>query len=132
MEKLKAAVVLKQLILVKESEHLIEGKLLKEHFYLTYESLKPINIIKSTFKEIVSAPDLRTNVVNTAIGLTAGLIAKKIFTGKSDNPLKKISGIILEMVIASKVTKNAEEIKSIAAIIIKKIINQHVDSEKVY
>ena len=132
MEKLKAVVVLKQLILVKESEHIIEGKLLKEHFHLTYESLNPINIIKSTFKEMVSAPDLKTNVVNTAIGLTAGFIAKKVFTGNSDNPLTKISGIILEMVIASKVTKNAEEIKSIAAIIVKKIINQHADSENVH
>ena len=50
MEKINAAILLKQLILVKEAEHIVEGKLLKDHFHLTYESLKPINIIKDTFK----------------------------------------------------------------------------------
>jgi len=130
MKKAKASISLKQLILVKETEHFVEGKLLKEHFHRTYESLKPINIIKNTFKEIISAPDLKTNLVDAAIGFTTGFVAKKIFTGRSHNPLTKLVGNILEMVIAGKVAKNADEIKLIGSIILKKIINQHVDSEK--
>ena len=99
--------------------------MLKEHFHLAYESVKPVNIIKNTIKEIISSPDLKTKVVNAAIGLSVGFVAKKVFTGKSDNPLIKLSGTILEMVIASKVTANAEEIKSIANIVLKKIIKQN-------
>ena len=131
MKTLQPSTVLKQLILVKETEHFVEGKLLREHFHRTYESLKPLNIIKNTFKEIVSVPNLKTNVVNAAICITTGFVAKKVFTGKSHNPLTKLFGIILEMVVASKATKNADEIKSIGSIILKKIINQHNDSEKV-
>ena len=131
MKKLQPSTILKQLILVKETEQFLEGKLLKEHFHRTYESLKPLNILKNTFKEIISVPDLKTNVVNAAIGITTGFVAKKVFTGKSHNPLTKLFGIILEMVVASKATKNADEIKSIGSIILKKIINQHNDSEKV-
>lgn len=131
MPKSKSSIMLKQLILVKETEHFVEGKLLKEHFHRTYESLKPLNIIKNTFKEFISVPDLKTNVVNAAIGITTGFVAKKVFTGKLHNPLTKFFGLILEMVVASKVTKNADEIKSIGSIIMKKIINQHDDSEKV-
>lgn len=132
MKKSGASELLKQLILVKEAEQHLEGTLLKEHFHLTYERLKPINIIKNTIIEAISTPDLKNNVVNGAIGLAAGFVAKKVFTGKSDNPLTKLFGIILEMVVASKVTNNADEIKSIASIIMKKIINQQEDSEKVY
>src|ERR1035441_325401 len=127
MKKIHPSTTLKQLILEKKTEHFVEGKLLKEHFHRTYESFKPLNIIKNTFKEIISVPDLKTNVVNSAIGITTGFVAKKIFTGKSHNPLTKLFGIILEMVVASKVTKNADEIKSIGSIILKKIINQHDD-----
>ena len=76
--------------------------------------------------------DIKSGIVNMAMGATTGFIAKKVFTGRSENPLMKLSGVILEMVVASNVTKNAEEIKSIAVIILKKIIRQQADSEKVY
>ena len=130
MGNLKANLLLKQLILVKETEHFVEGKLLKDHLHNAYESLKPINIMKNTFKEIISDSDLKKNIVDAALGFTTGFVAKKIFTGNSHNPLTKLAGNILEMVIASKVAKNAEEIKIIGSIILKKIINQQVDSEK--
>lgn len=128
MKKAEAAIILKQLILVKETEQYQEGKLLKEHFHLTYESLKPINIIRTTINEAISIPELKKKLVNTAIGITTGFVAKKIFTGRSDNPFIKLSGIILEMVVASKVTNNADEIKAIGNIILKKILNR--DTEK--
>ena len=70
-------------------------------------------------------------MVNAAIGFTTGFITKKVFTGKSNNPMTKLFGTVLEMVVASKVTKNADEIKSIATIIVKKITDQFADSEKV-
>ena len=105
MKKIKASVLLKQLILVKETEHFVEGKLLNDHLHSTYESLKPINIIKNTFKEIISTPDLKKKVVDAAIGFTTGFVIKKIFTGNSHNPLTKLVGNILEMAVAGKVEK---------------------------
>ena len=131
MKKSESGAMLKQLILEKETEHSLEGKLLREYFHSTFESLKPINIIKNTFKELISIPDLKTNFVNAVIGITTGFVAKKVFTGKSHNPLTKLVGIILEMVVVSNVAKNADEIKTIGSIILKKIINQHNGSEKV-
>ncbi len=130
MEKGHTTTSLKQLILEKEAEHQAEGKLLKEHFHLAYESVKPINIIKNTIKEAIYSPDLKSNVINATIGLSAGFVAKKIFTWESQNPLTKLLGIILEIVVASKVTKNADEIKSIAGIMLKKLINKYSHTEK--
>ena len=131
MKKSDAGTLLKELILVKEAEHLVEGKLLKEHIHLAYESLKPINIIKNTFKGMFSAPDLKTNIVNAAVGLTTGVAARKIFTGKSHNPLTKLFGFILEMAVAGAVTKNPETIKSIGGYILKSIFRKkEEDAEK--
>ncbi len=98
--------------------------LLKEQFNKTSESLKPINLIKSTFKNAVSSPDLKTDVFNTVIGLATGVVAKKLMIGKTINPFKKLLGIIVEMAVANKVAKNADDIKSTGSSIFKKLFGK--------
>lgn len=105
--------------------------LLKEELANTRESFKLINILKSTFKDAVAAPDLKTDVINAAIGLTTGIVAKKIIIGKTLNPLSKLLGVVLEVFVANKVTKNAGEIKSIGNIIMQKIFSKRSEPEKV-
>ena len=131
MQKINTAADLKNAIQLLEYKQDIERVLLREQFIDTYESLKPINIIKNKLKEIISAPDLKTTIVNAAIGLATGFVAKKVFIGKTHNPLKKLLGIIVEMVVVNKVAKNADGIKSIGEIILKKIISKYGNSEKV-
>ena len=131
MQNPDASARLKQLIMLKEAEHELEGTLLKMHFQEAYENMKPVNIIKNAFKKVIAGPGLKKNIVNSVIGLTGGFVAKKVFTGKSHNPLAKLFAVILEKVIAAKVTANAEEIKVIANIMICKLIKQKVDPGKV-
>lgn len=107
-----------------------EWFLLKEEFFNAAESLKPVNLIKSSFKEAIAIPDLKTNIINAAIGLTTGVLAKKVILGRTLNPLSKLAGIILEMAVATKVTKNATVFRSAGDIIMKKIFNRHTDPEK--
>ncbi len=130
MEKITTVADLKSAIQQLEYKQAIELVLLKEQFYTTYESLKPINIIRNKFKEMILAPDFKTNLVNSAIGLATGFVAKKVFVGKTHNPLTKLLGTIVEIVIANKTIKNADGIKSIGSIILNKIINKGSDSEK--
>ncbi len=129
MEKIEPSVQLQQLILAKQAEHITEGKMLKEHFHNTYESLKPINIIKNSLKEMASTPDLKNMAVNAAIGLTTGYIAKKVLVGKSTNPLSKIFGLVIETIISNKASKNADGIKTLGGIILQKLLNLHKPSE---
>jgi hypothetical protein len=105
-EELKAAI---RELELQQADELI---LLKEQFYKTKEGFKLINIIKGTFKEAVSATDLKTDAINAVLGLTSGILAKKLMIGKTINPLKKLLGFIVEMTVANKVTKNADDIKS--------------------
>src|ERR1035437_5097838 len=130
MKKSTSIRELKETILSLEIKQANDWHLLNEQFHTTYESLKPINVIKNTFKEAIATPDLKANIANAAIGLTTGFVAKKVFTGMLSNPLTKLLGFIVEVVVANKVAKNADGIKSIGSVILKKIINQYSDSKK--
>jgi hypothetical protein len=131
MRSITTSADLKLAIQQLELQQAIELSLLKEEFKKTKEGLKPINIIKSAFKEVVDVPDLKTDIINSAIGLTTGLVAKKLFIGKTFNPLSKLLGVVLEVFVANKVTKNAGEIKSIGSIIMQKIFKKRGEPEKV-
>jgi len=81
---------------------------LGEQFKLTYESLKPLNLIKSTLFEATSSPDIRNNVVNNLVGLVTGYASKKLLFGSTNNPIKKIAGTVLQFVITNFVGKRKE------------------------
>lgn len=123
MKKSDRAIALEQLILRKEEELDLEGRLLKIHFHETYESLKPLNLIKNTFKQAIKAPDLKENIADTVLGMTSGFIAKKLIIGKTNNPLTNILGSIIELAVTNKVVNNAADIKAIGAILLKKLIS---------
>ncbi len=90
----------------------IEFELLKEQFHITYESLKPINLIKSTLADVASSRELKNNVLNNVIGLTTGYISKKVLLGSSRNPIKILLGSLFQFAIAKVVSKHTESIKS--------------------
>ncbi len=82
--------------------------LLKAQFHTTYESLKPINLIKNTFKEVVATPNIRSTLIKNAIGLATGYLSKKVLVGSSHNPIKKVLGIVLEFVVANVVANKVD------------------------
>jgi hypothetical protein len=123
--ELKAAI---QQLELEQKESFIA---LKEEFGRTQENFKLINIIKSTFKAAVDVPDLKTDIVNAAIGLTSGIVAKKLIIGKTLNPLSKLLGVALEMFVANKVTKNADQIRSTGSIIMDKLFKHKDQAEKI-
>ncbi len=125
MRKSNISLELEQLILAKEAELELEGRLLKIHFQQTYESLKPLNLIMSTIKQVISGAELKGSLVDTVMGYASGFVAKKIIIGKTHNPFTKLLGTIIEMAVANKVSKNAGEIKAIGSILLKKLIHQN-------
>ncbi len=131
MKSIKTSADLKLAIQQTKLQQANELILLKEEFTNSLDRLKPINLIKDAFKEAVAAPDLKTDIINAAIGLTTGIVAKKIIIGKTLNPLSKLLGVMLEVFVTNKVSKNAEEIKSVGSMIINKIFHKKEYSEKV-
>lgn len=100
---------LKELIRLKEVEQRVEEAIVREQFQLTYESLKPLNLLRNTILKATSSPDLKGNIVNAVLGIASGFIVKKVVELGSKNPLLKTVGTILEIVIAGIAAKKAKE-----------------------
>ncbi|MBK7668235.1 MAG: hypothetical protein IPJ32_13400 [Sphingobacteriaceae bacterium] len=124
MKKSERALALEELILRKEEELILDGRLLKIHFHEAYESLKPLNLIKTTIQQVIKSPDLKENLANTVMGLASGFVAKKLIIGKTNNPLSNILGSIIELAVTNKVVNNAGDIKAIGSTILKKLLEK--------
>jgi hypothetical protein len=110
---------LKNAIQVLEVKQVVQEQKLREHFYFTYESLKPINLWKNALKEIFTSPDLMESIPGSTMGLVSGVIMKKIFIGKSENMFRKLIGSVLQFGITNIFAQNSDYIKSIGQVIAK-------------
>ena len=124
MQNITNKAQLKNAILLLEAERAVNGQILKEQFYLTYESFKPINIIKSTLKDIASSPYLVDNILGTTMGLATGYISKKIIVGSSGNVIRKLLGALLQFGVTTIVAKNPDAIKLIGQFIFQHFIHK--------
>jgi hypothetical protein len=104
---------LRNAIRLLEAEQSIQGRQLKDQLYITYESLKPVNLLRNTLKEIYSSGYLTDNISSAAMGLVSGFLSKKIFIGTSGSAFKKLLGSILQFGVTNLVSRNSELIKSL-------------------
>jgi hypothetical protein len=130
MQTITSVAGLKNSILLLEAEQSIKGQLLKDQLFITYESLKPVNLIKQTLKEISSSPYLIDNISGSAMGLLSGFLSRKIFVGTSGNLIKKLIGSVLQFGITNIVAQNSDVIKSVGQTVLhhffrKKIMNSN-------
>jgi len=119
---IKTAIQLKQAIAILKIEEEEKKAALVDQFHYTYESLKPINLIKNAYRKVAGAPDIANKLIGTTMGLGAGILSKKILLGKSTNIFKRILGIALELTVANKVAKNSDDIRQKGSELIKKLI----------
>jgi hypothetical protein len=119
MQNITSAAELKDAIQLLEAEQSIKGQLLREQLFLTYEGLKPVNLLKNALKEISSTPYLIDNISGTAMGLLGGFLSKKIFVGVSGNLIRKLFGSVLQIGVTNLVTQNSEIIKSVGQALIR-------------
>jgi hypothetical protein len=124
MEKINSEAGLKAAILKLEARQADDGKMLKEQLNSTYESMRPVNLIKSTFHEVAASEALKDKIVNASIGLAAGYVAEKLFEGVTSGPLKKLLGAGLMFGVTNVVTKNPDIVKSLAKGFFKIIIGK--------
>jgi len=121
MEKAGATILLEQLIRAKEAERALNGKLLKEQFRLTYQSLKPLNIVKSSLKEVINSPELKTDLVKAAVGFGASYLIKKFFSDDKPGLLSKLFTFI---------ERNEDSIKAFGGSLMNKMTKQNADHKK--
>lgn len=95
-----------------ESKRRIELIQLKGQVNEVLESLKPINLIKDTFKKVTASPDLKSGFGKTAIGIASGLLIKILLFRKTHNPLKILARTAVQTAIVGIASYNSDKIKS--------------------
>lgn len=111
MQTITSQSELKAAILQLEQKQLDDGRILKEQFRLTYNSLKPANIILNTIKDLGTSTDLKDNIINSSVGLGTGYVSKLLFQGILKSPIRKILGSVLMFGVTNLVSKNPDFIK---------------------
>ncbi len=104
---------LNALIISTEKKRAYQLELLQEQLHVTCESLKPMNLIKNTFQEVIHSPEVKHNLVNSAIGLGAGFLSKKLIGGNAQHPVKRVLGTLAQLGVTYAVSKQADNIKAI-------------------
>jgi len=112
MQTINSVNDLKAAILLLQSRQEEEAQMLKAQFHLTTESVKPINLIKSAFKQVTGLEETKGDLVSSSVGLATGFFSKMLFERFSNNPLKKLVGTALLLGINNIVAKNPGAIKS--------------------
>ena len=109
MNKINHTETLQEAILLLKLQQSGQLDQLKEQYRYTYESLKPINIIKRTFTQLTSTAEFKGNVVSNLIGIGTGYLTKKVLVGSTNNIFKKVFGTMLQLAITNIVTKKTEK-----------------------
>lgn len=115
---------LKEAIDLLENKQKHELRLLREQLHVTYQSLKPINLIKSTFNEVSASPEVKDNILSNVIGLTTGYLSKKVLLGTTRNPITKLLGTVFQFTVSNFVAKNADTIKALGGMALNSIFKK--------
>ncbi len=107
-----------------EKKQAEEGRLLKEQFFLTYESLKPANLFRNTMSDVAASPYLIDNILGTAIGLGTGYLTRKVTLGTSGNVFKRFFGSVMQFGVTNIVARHPGTIKAIGHFIFKHVLHK--------
>ena len=122
MENITSAAELKNAIAQLEFEQSIQGNILKDQVFITYESLKPVSLIKSTLNDITSSPYLMDNMLGSVMGLLSGFVSKKLAVGTSHNIFRKVVGTVLQFGVTNVVAQHPEVLKTLGRYVIHQIV----------
>lgn len=117
-------------IVALEEKRSLELEALKIQFFTASESLKPINIIKSTFSEIASSSEIKTSILENVVGIGTGILAKKLLLGSSMNVSKNIFASIVQFVVTNVVSNEAGGLRNKVENFIYSYLNHRKESKE--
>lgn len=123
MAKQNAVNSLKESIRLLEIRQAKEGKILKEQFRITYESLKPVNLIKSSLKDLVGSFEIKTSILETLGSVVSNYFTQKFIVNSKSNVFMKTLGVLMQFGITNVISKNSEDIRIFFSNLIERFIN---------
>lgn len=96
-----------------EQQQREQGQALKSEFKMAYDSLKPINLILALMREVGESSEIKRNLVNSTVGLGAGMLTKNIYEGTTRSPFKRLVGAALQYSVTKAFNNNPETVKMV-------------------
>ncbi len=121
MDKKEAEDEIKALITELRIKKKAEGALLKAQVQQAFERVKPINLIKSTFKDASKSKEVSGSITNAALVFVTSYLSKRIFMRLAGSPLKKLTGAVLLFGITQVIARNPEKVKAIGRVLFNAI-----------
>jgi hypothetical protein len=121
MQRIITRYDLKSAIQLLELKQTSDALRLKDQFYYTLESMRPINFIKRSLNDLIAFPNVVDTIVSTTIGLGTGYLSKKIIVGTSGNIFRKLLGLMLQIGVTEFVSRHPEKVKSLGQFIFQKL-----------
>lgn len=72
---------------------------LKTQYQMTIASFKTVNLIKTSLQEIITTPNLTSNLIGGTLGMGTGYLLKNILTDSDNSPIKKILGKVVKLAL---------------------------------
>lgn len=85
---------------------------LKQQLHVTGESMKPANLIKSAVRDITGSSQFKSVLIKAAIGLAAGIIAKKLLQRQKRTYKNQILGNAVQYGISFLAAKRNSFLKA--------------------
>ena len=123
MKKTNETDSLDELIIATEQQRARDLALLKEGLHEVYENIKPINFIKKVFHDAATSPDLKADVVSNTIAIGAGFLSKKLVSGNTSSPFRKVLGTVAGFIITNLISKHSGDIVSVGNHLLKRFTN---------
>ena len=124
MQKITSTAGLKEAIQLLEAEKAANSKLLKEQLVNTYESFKPVSLLRSTLHDISSSPNMVENILGTALGLGAGYLSRRILPGVAAMRFGKLLGPVLQLGVTNFVSKQSGNLRSFGEVMLLRIFRK--------
>ncbi len=123
MEKQNAVATLKESIRILEIRQAEEGQQLNAQLRLAYESLKPINLIKNSIKDLADSFEIKNSLFETIFTIVSGYFAQRMIVSSKSNVFKKLLGVLMQFGVNNIVLKNIESIRIFISDLIGKFIS---------
>jgi|SRR5688572_33227429 len=93
----------------KRNQHFTD---LKQQLRDTGESMKPANLIKGAIRDLTTSKQLKSMLIQAAIGFAAGYVLKKIITKNKDNAKNRMIGNALQYGLSFLASKRNNMLKA--------------------
>jgi hypothetical protein len=106
MKTIDERIELKEKIAFLKQKQAADFVILKQQYYATVASLKPLNLIKSAAQELITSPNLKSNVLHAVLDLGTAYWTKNLINANTLHPVKRVLGKIIQFVFKNNIGIN--------------------------